>query len=280
MGALNFIELGRIEEQALLAKLRAVRSSIEHASEKGRSLEFEVIRVLREFLPVEYGLSSGFVAWLSPDGPKLSPQLDVIIYDAIRFGPLIQLGPSAVFPLEAVYGYIEVKASLRSSDAEELPTDSIEHCIVQNRTIREMNRRFYISPSCSSPATLELSEHAWLSLRSYIFAFEAGGSIANNLAELARRTSEYLKRVDTPAHIHGIYIVDKGFLYTKAVVPETASKEDYFHVRYTKEHGFLAFKTSLMQSLASFDRPDLSWTFPIEKYYEHLTDWHEAAPAT
>ena len=51
-------------------------------------------------------LSTGFVVWLSPTGPQLSPHLDIIIYDAIRSGPPVRLNTCHVFPLEAVNGYV------------------------------------------------------------------------------------------------------------------------------------------------------------------------------
>ena len=116
----DFATLSRIEETLLLARLDAIRSSITHSGEKGRALEHAVCSLLRGLLPSEYGLSTGFVVWLSPTGPKLSQQLDIIIYYAIRSGPIIKLDTCDVFPLEAVYGYVEVKATLRSSGASEL----------------------------------------------------------------------------------------------------------------------------------------------------------------
>ena len=111
----QFSALAEIEESTLLARLEAVRKTISHAGEKGRSLENEVSRILRSFLPSEYGLSSGFIAYRSSDGVKLSPQLDIIIYDALRCCPIARLCSCDVFPIEAVYAYIEVKASLQST---------------------------------------------------------------------------------------------------------------------------------------------------------------------
>jgi hypothetical protein len=93
-------------------------------------LEHAVTALLREFLPAEYGLGNGFVVWLSPTGPRLSRQLDIVIYDALRSGPLVRLSTCDVFPLEAVYGYVEVKATLRSSP--NAADDSIEACVARN----------------------------------------------------------------------------------------------------------------------------------------------------
>lgn len=99
----DFVALNRIEEGVLSARLEAIRKSISHAGEKGRALEAQVQRVLRDMLPSEYGLKTGFVVWNSPSGLALSPQLDIIIYDAIRHSPLVHLESCDVLPLEAVY---------------------------------------------------------------------------------------------------------------------------------------------------------------------------------
>jgi hypothetical protein len=153
----DFAALSRIEENLLVAKLEATRLSISHAGEKGRALEHLVHDFLRDLLPAEYGLSTGFVVWLSPTGPQLSPQLDIIIYDAIRSGPLIRLNTCDVFPLEAVYGYMEVKASLRSSsdDAKEPADNSIEKCIAQNVVMRGMDRRSFWAPTAKAEDLLK-----------------------------------------------------------------------------------------------------------------------------
>lgn len=144
----NFLELNAIEENLLLAKLDAVRAAIAHAGEKGRALENGVHTLVRSILPAEYGLATGFVVFDTPEGPRLSSQLDIIIYDAIRSGPIISLETCDVFPLEAVYGYVEVKATLRSSsDEAEKPADnSIEKCLITNRELRSMRDRRYHLP--------------------------------------------------------------------------------------------------------------------------------------
>jgi hypothetical protein len=129
----QFSELNAIEEKLLQAKLDAVRAAIVHAGEKGRALENGVRALLRSILPAEYGLSTGFVVFHTNEGPRLSSQLDIIIYDTIRSGPIISLETCDVFPLEGVYGYVEVKATLRSSsdEAEKQADNSIEKCLIK-----------------------------------------------------------------------------------------------------------------------------------------------------
>lgn len=178
----DFLALSKIEEDLLVSKLNAARKAISHAGEKGRNLEAEVTTLLRSFLPEEYGLTTGFVVYHAHNGPTLSPQLDVIIYDPIRSGPIARLATCDVLPLEAVYGYVEVKASLQSTsdNAKEFADNSIETCIKKNQQIRSMTERRFWSPVAGSPVQAQLVKKDWMSIRSYVFAFEAEGNVAKN----------------------------------------------------------------------------------------------------
>jgi hypothetical protein len=278
----DFLTLSRIEEDLLIARLQAIRKSITHAPEKGRALEHAVRALLRDFLPSQYGLSTGFVVWLSPTGPQLSRQLDIIIYDAIGSGPLVRLQTCDVFPLEAVFGYVEVRATLRSSSdgAEAAADDSIEACVSRNLAVRRMNERSFWVPTGTSPATVALVRSPWLSLRSYLVAFEAAGSVATRLDALADRLGTLLKRAGVPAHFHGVLIPNHGLLYTRPVDRGVAAEDDYFHVKYTADHALLNFRTCLLRDLATFQRPAQDWAAAIDEYLKHVAEWHERSPLT
>jgi hypothetical protein len=276
----EFSELSRIEEELLAAKLRAARKAITHSGEKGRSLESEVASFLRSFLPAEYGISTGFVVYHTEDGTKLSPQLDIIIYDAIRTGPITKLSTCDVFPLEAVYGYIEVKASIQSSsDTAEKPAEnSIEKCLSQNKLIRGMSERKYWVWGGGSPIGINLVPEKWLSLRSYVFAFEAQGRVARNADSFAKRMASVSKQLGPPTHIHGVFVANHGYFSTQAIDPRTAKDEDYYHVKYTQQHALTVFKMSLLSALASFRRFPDNWAPAIDQYYQVAPDWHEVIP--
>lgn len=133
------------EEKVLEARLRAARAVLTHPGEKGRSLEGVARNLLRDFLPAEYGLGTGFIAYLTPDGPKLTEQLDIIIYDALRCGPIARLEGCEVYPLEAVYAYVEVKASIRgtSTEAAEDDRQSVAALVRQSERLRKLLDRVY-----------------------------------------------------------------------------------------------------------------------------------------
>jgi hypothetical protein len=277
----DFKVLSRIEEQLLAARLDAVRASISHAGEKGRDLERHVHKMLREILPPEYGLTTGFVASRFEDGViSLSPQLDIIIYDAIRHSPLIHLESCDVLPIESIYGYVEVKASLTSSsDAAQVPAgNSIEACIANNVTMRSLNQREYNVTIEGSPIHVDRVRVGWLAPRAYVIAFEPDGVVAADADKLAARMAEVLRK-NRKAHLHGVLIVGHGFYYTRPVNVRTASDEDYSHVLYTTDHPLLAFKTILLHGLATFQRAPEGWAPALDSYLGQQGQWREMSHA-
>jgi len=272
----KFADLRQIEEKALLAKLEAVRKTISHAGEKGRALENEVIQLLSSFLPSEYGLSTGFVAYHTSKGIRLSSQLDIIIYDSIRGGPLARLGSCDVFPLESVYGYVEVKASIQSTSdsAKEYPHDSIEACILKNKELRAMRRRFYFKSIPGTTTGSNLVTAVWTPIRSFVFAFEGRGETANSPDKMAKRVSEFMKKTQN-VHLHGVFVGGSAFYRTIPVEPSEAKPDDFYHVEYTLNHTLASFRWSVIHSLSRFPRHRENETPALEKYEFKNIRWQK-----
>jgi hypothetical protein len=276
----DFSALSRIEEDLLVSKLDAARKAISHAGEKGRSLETEVMTLLRSFLPEEYALTNGFVVYHRDNEPRLSPQLDVIIYDPIRSGPVAKLATCDVLPLEAVYAYVEVKASLQSTSdcAKEPAGNSIEVCLKTNQQLRGMRKRFFWKPAEFSSVQAELMATEWMPLRSYVFAFEVEGDVAKNPDAFAQRIADYSARLGPPVHLHGVFVAGHAFYSTRAIDVSKAKPEDAHHVIYTTHQPLAAFKWSLIQSLARFPRFPEHWSPAIDRYHQDKTTWKTCAP--
>ena len=160
-----------IEEAELTARLDATRAVLSHGGEKGRALEGEVSKLLRPILPSEYGLSTCFIAYEDEEGCfRLSSQLDIIIYDALRCGALARFESCDVFPLEAVYGYIEVKAAIDTSTIDKPPLDSLEYCIKKSTELRGMRTRDTIVQSVEPRLNQSISRlrTCWQSALGYL----------------------------------------------------------------------------------------------------------------
>jgi hypothetical protein len=271
----NLTELTGVEAEILAARLKAVRFSITHPGEKGRDLEFHVRHLLRDLLPAEYGLTTGFVAYVENDAVKLTSQLDIIIYDAVRGSPLVRLESCDVLPLEAVYGYVEVKSTLRSSQAKELPHDSIEAIVKNNAFIRTLRTRAYFTPMSGSPSAIGRLAGAWRALRAYVVAFEADGSIAQTPDKFAKGLANVLLE-EKGAHLHGVMVLESGgpggFYYTK---PVFTTDDEAPLVKYTTDNTLLAFKSIVLQGLSTFPRPEVGWFADLDQYLKHSGQWRE-----
>ena len=270
----NFSDLRQIEEKAILARLEAVRKTISHAGEKGRALESEVTKLLSTFLPKEYGLSTGFVAYHTSSGIELSSQLDIIIYDSVRGGPLARLGSCDVFPLESVYAYVEVKASIQSTSdsSNKYPDDSIESCIQRNKELRSMRRRYYFNTVPGTITGSHLTPAVWTPIRSFIFAFEGRGSTASSPEQMAKRINEFMSKTQD-VHLHGLFVGGSAFYRTVPVEPSEAKPKDFYHVDYTKQHALASFRWALIHSLSRFPRHKENETPALDKYEDQKIRW-------
>lgn len=281
MTAPDFTKLTALEEVALAARLDAIRATITHGGEKGRALEQSVLLLLRDILPAEYGLSTGFVAYRADGEIKLSRQLDIIIYDAVRTGPLARLSACDVFPLEAVYGYVEIKATIQSSsDEAKKPADnSIEHCLAQNQELRRMIDRWFHSQSSESPVASGRKQGSKVSIRSYVVAFAAEGEVASDAKAFAQRMADVSHRLGDPTHLHGVFVANTGFFRTRPVDQRSVKPEDKFHVDYVTENRLSVFKADLLHTLARFPRFEADLTPALEDYFAQ-PKWSSCAPKT
>jgi len=276
----GFNRISQLQERALHDQLLAARELISHPSEKGRSLEGEVSAVLRELLPSEYGIGTGFIVFHGANGPELSSQLDIIIFDSVRGGPLGRLAACEVYPIENVYAYVEVKASLSvaGNRVKKLPDNSIQKCMMKNHELRRLReRRFWDTSYGGSPIHNTLiSIDNWLAVRAFVFAFEADGATAKDSQQLAQGMSNSARKFN--AHIHGVLILDQAYLTTIPVNPVATNQEDYHQVSFTTQHPFTAFKLHLLKALGTFQRPVDYWIPAMETYFDLPTKWQTVRP--
>jgi hypothetical protein len=96
----------RLEADALLYNRR-----LPHKGLVGAENELAIAATIRNFLPVRFGVEVSAIV-IDRFGRR-SRQADIVIYDAARFPTYFR----KVFPVELVYGVIEVKTSLASGEA-------------------------------------------------------------------------------------------------------------------------------------------------------------------
>lgn len=104
----------------MLIDFNEISSQVTHRGSKGSIREREVIKeYLEKYLPGNIGIANG--ECISTDG-TVSPECDIILYEKNTTPYLIHKDGYQVFPIECVYGVIEIKSKLDKAQLK----DSIE----------------------------------------------------------------------------------------------------------------------------------------------------------
>jgi hypothetical protein len=165
----------------------------DHQGEKGRLNESHLKNVLRRHLPEKFGLGTGFIVSSRTINKKDNPQLDIVIHDNITNAPLYTSEAFSIFPIESVYGYIEVKTTLTKEELEKAFRIN-----AKIRNIAATDDKVYMEGPLN------------LSPRFYIFAYKSDVSI-ETLEKNVRKSYEG----QGDAHAHGIYVLDDDILIAR-----------------------------------------------------------------
>jgi hypothetical protein len=106
----NHHDLGRVIGDQLLSEFESISGSIRHKPSKGRAREQSIVaEYLSIYLPKNIGISNGEI--VTANG-QVSPECDCVIYDSMTCPFLIEKQNYRVFPVEAVFGVVEIKSKL------------------------------------------------------------------------------------------------------------------------------------------------------------------------
>lgn len=116
----------------------------EHNAELGRMNETHLVKLLRRYLPAKFGIGTGFIQCGGSER-RQSPQCDIIIYDAINNAPFYSSDAWSIFPIEMMYGVIEVKTTLDQDGLKK----SFEDCAILREMAghnQKVGNKSYLSP--------------------------------------------------------------------------------------------------------------------------------------
>jgi uncharacterized protein DUF6602 len=225
-----------------------------HYGERGENNEERIRDFLSKVLPRKFAVGTGFIV-CSNRQVAPSSQTDIVIYDEIHNSPLHRELAAYVYPAETVYGTVEVKGTLRSSDLKKVFED-----IQKVRAFAEHRwyARYVSVPKdparpkelVAVPEEFQITSPA---SRSFVFAFsqEGWGSI-DSMVESLKSTSK-----EVPAHVHGMVVLSENwYVAQEAYAPGEAN---YF--KFT-DNALLRFVNGLMHSLSSMPMGQCS----IERY--------------
>jgi hypothetical protein len=103
----------------------------DHNPELGRLNETHLVKLLKDYLPPKIGIGTGFIV-CGGSAPRQSPQCDIVLYDSLNNAPMYKSDAWSIYPIEMVYGVIEVKTTLNVQTL----TEAFEKCA----SIRAMAR--------------------------------------------------------------------------------------------------------------------------------------------
>lgn len=246
MGATTAFDIDRLFE-GTLRRLRAEAEYFsrltEHDPELGRLNETHLVRLLRDYLPPKFGVGTGFIA-SGGDRPLQSQQCDIILYDTINNAPLYKSDAWSIYPIEMVYGVIEVKTTLNRDGLK----DAFKKCAkirAMAQTPEGKGNKAYIRQVPSPPRESTRHERYVSKLPPRFFVFGYKGW--KTTAALERNFRAVTDEIGG-AHIHGVCnLYDRGSLYIyHRAFPKGGE-------RYSKvaENGFRLFLMNLPSTLDS-----------------------------
>jgi len=178
-------------------------SVLPHLGERGRNDEERFRRFLTRVLPRRFSIGTGFIVCSEPDVP-ISNQVDIVLFDEIYNSPLHRELSAMVFPVEMVYGTIEVKGRIAKKDLK-----SICSSIEKIRTAGK--HRWYLEYTSRAkcprnPNKLVVAKAEYKDTtppRAFVLAYEKKGwrSIDDFEASLKEEVKKH------GVHIHGLAIL-------------------------------------------------------------------------
>lgn len=242
-----------LQEQFKLQS-RVLTDVLPHAGERGRNDEERFRDFLGRIFPRKYSVGSGFVV-CSDTSVSVSSQTDVVLYDEFHNSPLHRELAAHIYPVEIVYGTVEVKGRLERRDLLKVVED-----IAKVRALGA--HRYYISyggvqkpnaePGKNVVGQAEVCET--VPPRAFLFAYEQKGwatldAFVESLSEANHSLS---------AHFHSIAVLDSDWY-----VAQEAHAAEPLNCQAVHGDALLHFVSGMLHSIGSVRMSQMS----INRYY-------------
>lgn len=232
---------------------RVLTDVLPHSGERGRNNEERFKEFLERILPKKYSVGSGFMICSKANVPA-SSQTDIVLYDEFHNSPIHRELASHVYPIEMVYGTVEVKGCLEKRDLAKICEDIAK--------IRALGKhRYYIqygnTPKLDRPDKSVVGKeelHTELPPRAFVFAYEQKGW--KSVSDLIESLVEAEKR--TPSHIHGLAVLGSDWFVCQEAFAKPSPK---FHAM--EGDALLHFVNGMIHNIGSFPMKPLS----IDRYH-------------
>jgi hypothetical protein len=227
--------------QQLQLEARYFSELTAHNAEKGRLNESHLVRTMRRYLPDKFGIGTGFVV---SGGSKIeqSRQCDIIIFDRVNNVPFYSSEAWQIYPIEMVYGVVEVKTTLNKAEIK----DAFEKCV----HLRKMSdghtgpNKAYVRQDVIIPGSpaIYAKYKSGLPPRFFIFGYSGPerSTLEKNLHELTLEIQD--------AHIHGLCQLENN---ASVFAAHIAYKPSEGRLRMLEGNGMLNFLLEMPKVLNS-----------------------------
>ena len=242
-----------LQEQFKLQS-RVLTDVLPHAGERGRNDEERFREFLTRILPRKFSVGSGFVVCSETSVPP-SSQTDVVLFDEFHNSPLHRELTAHIYPVEIVYGTVEVKGRLEKRELPKIVDDIAK--------IRALGKhRYYMAYGSvqkpnSQPGAFVVGHaeiHTEIPPRAFVFAYEQKGwSSLNDFLDSLTEANQAAS-----AHIHGLAVLDSDWYVTQEAFAEDPPK-----YLATEGDALLHFMNGMLYSMGSVSMTQMS----INRYY-------------
>lgn len=178
-----------------------ITSQIKHKPAKGHVRETLIVEgFLRKYLPNVIGIAvRGEV--VSLDG-QASPECDIILYDSRGCPPFIKKTGYSVFPVELVYGIIEVKSKLDKR--------GLEDGFKKITELKRMPKRAFMSESLVLTPRWYGQIWEYFPMAGFLFAYDS-----IDLGTIQLRLDALQKNLPLAERVDSVWVLKKGFVVNR-----------------------------------------------------------------
>ena len=186
-------------KEKMLIDFTEISSQVKHRPSKGSIREREVIKeYLEKYLPGNIGISNG--ECISTDG-TVSSECDIILYEKNTTPYLVHKDGYQVFPIECVYGVIEVKSKLNKNE--------LKDSIAKIKKIKSMSKVAYEEQKGPVIQSTNLYGKKWSFFPTIgiIFAFDS-----IKLETLKKHFVPMQENIALEKQIDSLWVLNKGMI--------------------------------------------------------------------
>ena len=229
---MDFEKIFDLISKQMLADFEKARASVPHSGEKGRVLEKILKKFLRQYLPQNLDISTGFIVDTKGNSSK---QLDIIISDAGKTPIFYQEEEIRTIPVECVFAVIEVKSALDSGE--------IISCYENMKSIKKLEKLAWKQPLDGFTLTDSLYGQDWEIWPINYFVFSLDSMNLNSVKELMDKINSE-EKLSVSNRIDMIGVLDKGVIMNKrkdGFLDALPTPDSELEVRETKKALILFF---------------------------------------